>query len=121
MYRMKGKGRDERAFVLDRAEREFERHLLFKHAFGIILRIDLDSGQYHIRYGAHAVSSRLPSAGPYEQVLSDDLLHPVLPEDKTMLQGKAGAGTAPRGLRARRGGPVPRITAFAGRPAKSCG
>lgn len=90
MYRMKGKGRDERAFVLDRAEREFERHLLFKHAFGIILRIDLDSGQYHIRYGAHAVSSRLPSAGPYEQVLSDDLLHPVLPEDKTMLREKLG-------------------------------
>lgn len=90
MYRMKGKGRDGREFVLDRAERAFERHLLFKHAFGIILRIDLDSGQYHIRYGAHAVSSRLPSTGPYEQMLGDALLHPVLPEDKTMLREKLG-------------------------------
>ena len=90
MYRMKGKGRDGWEFVLDRAERAFERHLLFKHAFGIILRIDLDSGQYHIRYGAHAVSARLPSTGLYEQMLGGALLHPVLPEDKTMLRKNLG-------------------------------
>ncbi len=94
MYRMKnqGKGRDEQEFIQDRAEREFERQLLFRHAFGMVLRIDLDSGQYHIRYGAHAVSARVRSSAPYEELLGDTLFRHVLPEDREMVRGRLGLG-----------------------------
>lgn len=86
MYRMKyrNKGHNEEIVVQDLAERDFERQILFSHAFGIVLRIDLDKGTYHIRYGSHAVGTDIPPSGPYEKFIRSGLSR-VIPEDRESL------------------------------------
>ncbi len=69
MYRMKFRGRGGREGVPIVPDAEDERRFLFRNTFGLVMRIDLDTGHYTIPYGAYLAHANLPLRGDYDAML----------------------------------------------------
>ncbi len=82
MYRMKFRNKSGCPARNDAPEDLFEKGLLFRSASDFMLRVDLDTGVYDIRYGAHAVRASIPVHGQYETLLKRDLRDALVPEDR---------------------------------------
>lgn len=85
MYRVKfrGRGRDMDIAVHAEAEREF----LFRNSFGLILRIDLETGRYTVPYGAYLANADVPVRGFYDETMSRCFASYVYEEDREVLRG----------------------------------
>ena len=83
MYRMKFRARGGRnAELLPLRTEDEERRFLFGNAYGLVLRIDLDTGHYTIPYGAYLTDDRIPVRGMFEDVLHNALAGPIHPADR---------------------------------------
>lgn len=69
MYRMKFRGRGGREVAPIVPSAEDERRFLFRNTFGLVMRIDLDTGHYTIPYGAYLAHADLPLRGDYDTVM----------------------------------------------------
>lgn len=82
MYRMKFRARGGRDVEdLPVCDAEKEHSFLFQYAYGLVLRIDLDSGVYTVPYGEFLARNKIPSQGDYEAVLKDAVRSNIVPED----------------------------------------
>lgn len=82
MYRMKFRTRGSRENdELPSANAEEEHSFLFRYAYGLVLRIDLDTGLYTVPYGEFLARNKIPSQGGYEAMLKDAVRANIVPED----------------------------------------
>ena len=83
MYRMKFRARSGRnAELLPLRTEDEERRFLFSNAYGLVLRIDLDTGHYTIPYGAYLPDERVPVRGMFEDILQNALSEAIHPNDR---------------------------------------
>ena len=63
-------------------ENKLEKAFLFRNVSDFLLRVDLDTGVYDIRYGGHIVRASIPVHGQYETLLRRDLRDVLVPDDR---------------------------------------
>ena len=82
MYRMKFRARGGRELdELPVYDSEGEHSCLFRYAYGLVLRIDLDTGLYTVPYGEFLARKKIPSQGDYEAMLKEAVRSNIVAED----------------------------------------
>ncbi len=82
MYRMKFRNKSALPDRDGEPGSRLEKAFLFRNVSDFVLRVDLDTGIYDIRYGAHAVRASIPVRGQYETLLRRDLRDVLVPDDR---------------------------------------
>lgn len=82
MYRMKFRARGGRELdELPAHDSEGEHSCLFRYAYGLVLRIDFDTGLYTVPHGKFLARKKIPSQGDYGAMFREAVRSNIVAKD----------------------------------------